>query len=375
MIRANFSTGPVALSAKVRKAFSQTPISHRSVAFVDMLIESKRYLREIANANHVAIACGSGTLANDMIAQQLRAVTARGLVLVSGEFGARLASAATRAGLAFDTIEVAWGAPIELPTVANKLAAGEYGWLWCVATETSTGSRFDIKALHALAAARGVRLCVDCMSAIGVMPLDLKNVYLASASSGKGLASVAGLAIVFAQSIPAPCARAPASLDLALHLRHDAVPFTLSSSLLAPLHASLQQLSSRPTARYARIARDSERLRRELACNALPLLFSGIGAANGIVTLAIPSTVNSMHVGQCLRASGIEIGFESEYLLQRNWIRIALMGHYPRAMLKRLPERIREIIETPTAHCQRSSAPRSTLHQSATALTYDTLCE
>jgi aspartate aminotransferase-like enzyme len=345
MNRANFSTGPVGLSERVQRALSRAPVSHRSRAFVDMLAETKRHLRELVHANNVAVACGSGTLANEMIAQQLRALKTRGLILINGEFGARLANAATRAGLDFDTLDAAWGDPIELSVVERKLDAGDYGWLWCVATETSTGSRFDIDALQALAAKRSVRLCVDCMSAIGVAPLNLEHVYLASASSGKGLASVAGLAIVFAQSVPTSRGDVPATLDLALHLHDDAVPFTLPSSLLAPLHASLQKRSTLRTARYVEIAEDSALLRREFARNQLTALVDGTHAASGIVTIALPSSVDSSQVGQHLRDAGIEIGFESEYLRRRNWIQVALMGHYPRAMLKQIPALIREIAE------------------------------
>ncbi len=355
MTRANFSTGPVALSASVQRALSSTTISHRSPAFVEMLSETKHHLRDLVNAKHVALTCGSGTLANEMIAQQLGLLNERGLVLSNGEFGARLANAAIRAGLKFDTLDAAWGDPIELPTVANKLDAGNYGWLWCVATETSTGSRFDIDALQALAKRRGVRLCVDCMSAIGVTPLDLRNVHLASASSGKGLASVAGLAIVFVQSPPSSHDDVPATLDLALHLRDDAVPFTLPSNLLAPLHASLQELSLLRAARYTEIAEDTALLRRELSRNQLAPLVTGVHAASGIITIPLPSAVDSTRIGQSLRYANIDIGFESEYLRRRNWIQIALMGHYPRATFKRVPALIREIVDQPA----RAAMPHS----------------
>jgi aspartate aminotransferase-like enzyme len=345
MNRANFSTGPVALSEGVQRALSSAPISHRSDAFIDMLRETKHRLRSLVNANHVAIACGSGTLANEMIAQQLRSPQSRGLILINGEFGARLANIATRAGLVFDALEVAWGEAIALSAVARKLSADDYGWLWCVATETSTGSHFGIDALQTLAQQNSVRLCLDCMSAVGVAPLSLEKVFLASASSGKGLASVAGLAIVFAQSIPASRTQVPASLDLALHLHDGAVPFTLPSNLLDALHASLRELAPIQSTRYVEIAQDTARLRSALTRHQLAPLTGEAHAANGIVTIPLSSNIDSTDIGQRLRSAGIEIGFESDYLRRRNWIQIALMGHYPRAMVERLPELIRESVE------------------------------
>jgi aspartate aminotransferase-like enzyme len=348
MSDANFSTGPVALSPRVRLALAMPVISHRSQRFIDMLREVRESLRRMTRARHVAVVCGSGTLANETIAQQLRGLSSRGLILVNGEFGGRLAMIAARAGLEFDTITVAWGQTIETIAVRTALHAREYGWLWCVATETSTGSRFDIDALQDIADECDVRLCIDCMSAIGTTPLDLSRTYLASASSGKGLASLAGLALVFANSVPPSRVDVPASLDLALHLRGEGVPFTMSSVPLCALHASLVEMVDSISSRYASIARDGEALRCQLASKGLNTIVNGQHAAAGVATIALPHDANSLNVGRCLREAGIEIGFESEYLRQRNWIQVALMGHYSRQALDTLPAQIHATIERAT---------------------------
>jgi aspartate aminotransferase-like enzyme len=371
MTQANFSTGPVAVSRRVRDAFVAPAISHRSTEFSRLLAQTRTLLAGMMHANHVAIACGGGTHANEMIAQQIRRLPGRGLILVNGEFGERLCGLATRAALAFDTLHAPWGERIDLQSVRTKLDSGNrYQWLWCVATETSTGARFDISALQQIATERGVRLCIDCMSAIGVTPLNFRDVFLASASSGKGLASVAGLALVFARTLPTAPSKAecgiPASLDLALHLDEHAVPFTMPSSLLAALHASLTEIAPSINARFARIANDSAWLREALRHRGLHPLIDGVDAASGIITLALPTTIDAREIGVHIRNGGVDIGFESAYLRERNWIQIALMGQYSSTNLKRLPAQIARAAQMCAAH--QATPTQSSLDHSPRAL-------
>ena len=57
----------------------------------------------MTKAKRVQIMLGTGTLANDAIALQLRSLKGKGLVLTNGEFGNRLVGHASRAELRFDT--------------------------------------------------------------------------------------------------------------------------------------------------------------------------------------------------------------------------------------------------------------------------------
>ena len=117
-----------------------------------------------------------------------------GLILTNGEFGERLADHARRMGLSFDTLEYAWGKPFDLAALERKLKRkARSGWLWCAHCETSTGMLNDLDALKALCAAQDVKLCLDCISSIATMPVNLDGVYLASCASGKGLRSFPGL--------------------------------------------------------------------------------------------------------------------------------------------------------------------------------------
>jgi len=102
----NFLPGPIAVHDEVRHAMHQAAISHRSIAFGDLLMDTKRRLRELTGAFYVEILLGSGTLANDMVAAQLSVHSEPGLILSNGEFGDRLIDHARRFGLYARTLAV-----------------------------------------------------------------------------------------------------------------------------------------------------------------------------------------------------------------------------------------------------------------------------
>ena len=101
--------GPVDIEENVRKAFSTKPISHRSKSFQVTMDNVKKRLLQMTKAKRLQIMLGTGTLANDAIALQLRSLKGKGLVLTNGEFGNRLVGHATRAQLHFDTYKKTWG--------------------------------------------------------------------------------------------------------------------------------------------------------------------------------------------------------------------------------------------------------------------------
>src|SRR5215510_13104911 len=123
--RTSLLPGPAELSADVRRALAQRPISHRSGEFIEQFEQVRASLSEMTGAGRVAILCGSGTLANDAVAAALAADSdvGDGLILINGEFGARLRRQAGRHGLRFRTLNWAWGQPWDLSQVEDRLSA------------------------------------------------------------------------------------------------------------------------------------------------------------------------------------------------------------------------------------------------------------
>src|ERR1043166_4197342 len=213
---ANFLPGPVSVHKQVREAFEQLPESHRGEDFAKTFCETKQLLTDLAGSRQVEIFLGSGTLANDVVAAQLSLLRKRGLVLSNGEFGDRLIDHAKRAGLHFATLTAAWGETLDLGAFERALEASpETGWVWLTHCETSTGVLNDLAAIKKICATRKIKLCVDCISSLGMVPVDLDGIYLATSVSGKALASYPGLSMVFYHHDLGPAnGQCPRYLDL-----------------------------------------------------------------------------------------------------------------------------------------------------------------
>jgi aspartate aminotransferase-like enzyme len=332
---ANFLTGPVALRPAVRAAFHEAPISHRSREFLEMMSRTRASLNALVNAQRVVLLVGSGTLANDAVAAQLSNIKGTGLILSNGEFGGRLVDHAQRWNLDFTAEHQPWGTAFDFRRVRRVVERCRPKWIWAALTETSTGVQNHLPKLLTLSEGVGADLCLDAVSAIGLMPVDLQRVRFATAVSGKGLAAFPGLAAVFHDGRLAHSARIPRYLDLANYEATDGVPFTHSSNLLAALDRSLTL--TRWKQKFENVRQQSTALRTALRSHSLPPLAQEDDTAPGIVTVPIPEDVCAARVAQALSERGIEVAYQSGYLQQRNWLQICLMGELHEAALRQLP--------------------------------------
>ena len=341
---ANFLPGPVPVSAAVRAAFEQLPLSHRSRNFVLGFREVRKSAAAMVHARHASILLGSGTLANDVVAQQLRLLAAPGIILSQGEFGERLVDHARRAGLQFQTLAVGWGESFGLDQLRWFLdQQPEARWLWMVHGETSTSVLNDLGPLKQLAAARGLKLCLDCMSTLGVVPLDLRGVHLATGTSGKGLASYPGLSLVFHHhDVPPEPEKIPRYLDLGCWSQGDGVPFTHSSNLIAALAAALERGNWEE--KFTRTRDTAAGLRTSLPELGFRLVGAAEHSSPGIVTVALPPHRSARSLGWQLEKLGHLVSYRSDYLLRRNWIQIALMGEFDTGRLDDLLRELRKLV-------------------------------
>ncbi|MEW6144306.1 MAG: GNAT family N-acetyltransferase [Thermodesulfobacteriota bacterium] len=337
----NLLPGPVDVCAGAERAMSEAPVSHRADELTDDLLLVKRMLSGITGAKHAAVLMGSGTLANDALAAQLSLEEGKGLVLSNGEFGERLIDHARRWGLSFNALENGWGECFDREEIEETLALHtDTSWLWAVHSETSTGVLNDARMLGEICAARGVALCLDCISSLGTVPIDLSGVDMATGVSGKGLRSYPGLSFVFYnRAVASRPGRLPRYLDLGLYAESVGTPFTLSSNLLRALKASLGNFSAQE--RYARILSLSGWLRGRLSDAGLDIVAGKGHESPAIVTIRLPERVSSVALGNKLERSGYYLNWRSDYLLDRNWIQIALMGECSEDSLSPLVDLLR----------------------------------
>ena len=289
----------------------------------------------MVNAERVEILLGSGSLANDAVGGQISLLREPGLVLSNGEFGDRLIDHATRFGLDFEALRLPWGEVFNEPQLREKIAGGRIKWLWAAHCETSTGVLNDLTMLKRLCAAHGVKLCLDCISSIGTVPVDLSGVYLASCVSGKALGAFPGLSMVFynhdLQSAPTTL---PRYLDLGYCAAQEGIPFTHSSNLLSALQTAVRRINS--PERFQKTVELSALLRTRLATMGYQVVAPSEHASPAVFTLALPEGISSKTVGWQLQKAGYLLSYRSEYLLSRNWIQICLMGEFSRPHLDSL---------------------------------------
>ena len=331
----SFLPGPVMPAPEVRAAFERAPVSHRDRQFADGLRRTSSRLVRLTNAPHVQILVGSGTLANDVVAAQLSLDPGPGLVVTNGEFGERLADHARRMHLPHETLVFEWGEPFDLARIEQGIVRSGARWLWAVASETSTGMLNDVALLKRLKGRYGISLCLDCVSAIGAVPLDLDGVMLASGASGKAIGAFPGLSMVFyAGKVRPEPARLPRYLDLGYYAQKDGVPFTHSSNLVAALEAALARFDD--PSPFARLAELSGWFRCRLRSLGIPVLVNGPEASPAVVTIPLPRSLPISIVGDALRKQGLLVAYQSEYLVDRNWLQVSLMGQCSEALLERL---------------------------------------
>jgi aspartate aminotransferase-like enzyme len=323
----NLLPGPVDVSPAVLGAFARPSLSHRSEEFIGQLAALRRRLAALVRSNDVQIFPGSGTLANDAVAAQLTRLERAGLVISTGEFGERLADHARRAGLNFHHADYPWGTPIDQQLLSHALAdAGHPRWLWLVHHETSTGVMHDLSLLKAFARTHSLALCLDCISTIGAIPVDLTDVNFASATSSKGLAAPPGLGIVFHSHPPAACPDRPRYLDLALWAAADSVAFTHSSNLINALDLALAEIERLPSGGRCAAGHGAAFLRQELAAAGFLIVAPEPFASPIVVTVQLPASLPTTRVGEQLEGRGFLTSYRSRYLTGRNWIQFCLIG-------------------------------------------------
>lgn len=322
----NYLPGPVSIAEGVMEANSAEPNSHRSQQFMDHFNDLRNTLCERVNGQRVQIMMGSGTLANDVVAAQLSVLPGRGVVLVNGEFGERLQDQALRAGLDFDVIYADLGKTFKQDELEEKINNNtNLEWIWTVHCETSTGVLNDIGMLRELCNKHNLKLCLDGISSIGSCEVDLEDVYLATAVSGKGIGSLPGLAMVFCRNdVVSGNRQLPRYFDLAYYEAKQGIPFTISSNAIYALNAAVNN-SDWPT-RFGNVKQWSEELRNEIEEIGLSILAKKDNRAPHVTTIILPESIPSMEMGKLLEDEGILVSYRSEYLIEKNHIQVCFMG-------------------------------------------------
>jgi aspartate aminotransferase-like enzyme len=341
----NLSTGPVQITPEVKKALGASPIAHRTKEFSALYRETSDLLKHEYNVRHCYFLTGSGTLANEAMLHQLKQ-KGKGLILSNGEFGERLIDQANRISLDLIFHKITWGEIFDITLIRQLIIENGINWIAFTHCETSTGVVNDLNQLLTIAQQHHCECYVDCMSTIGTQPLDLSGVTMATASSGKGLASIPGLALIFSNIDLLPSPGIPSYLDLGQYFVKSGVPFTLSSNLIAAINVSIKQKLS--AYQYNLISRYRPVVADILHQAGLAPFSQG----NSFVFTMTPQENYESLLTQ-FSESGLVVSFESEYLRKRKWIQLALFNFYSEDELKEVVKRLQRIIQNTKVKSQK----------------------
>jgi aspartate aminotransferase-like enzyme len=226
-----FYPGPNELTPALKKTFQCSPISHRSYEFTERFKRVQTQLIKMTGVSHVHLLAGSGTLANEAMVSQISRLQSKGLVLINGAFGERLKRQAAKWSLEFETIEIEWGKPFEISELQLLLQSGLFGWVLLAHGETSTGMLNRVDEMITFCKEHKIHVCMDCVSSFGSLPIDLKDIYLATGVSGKAIGTMTGISMVFANHVIDESPSIPTYLDLGCYA-NGRIPYTYSSNCL-----------------------------------------------------------------------------------------------------------------------------------------------
>jgi aspartate aminotransferase-like enzyme len=330
--------GPVQIARSVRDAFARAPMSHRENVLIDAYQEVRGRLRDLMGGMQTALLTGSGTLANDIVAACLREHFGdrRGIVLSNGEFGERLIRQAEGAGLNFTLLSSRWGEPWDQQSIERAMERGA-GWIWGVHLETSTGHLNDLGWLAERAHGLGIAVAADCVSSLGAVPLEQLQLQFATGVSGKALGAYAGIALIFIEEEILKKIRfdkMPACFNIRAGIYQREPLFTLPSPQVLALEEVLRRYypdAEAASRRFRHYAELGAWVRGELRARGCSLVTAEEFAAPTICSFPLPERA----VERC-KTRGFRIAYESQYLRERGWGQIGVMGDLNERMIAKV---------------------------------------
>ena len=167
--------GPTPLLPQALHAMMGADIHHRTEDFRQLYKSVLSDLKTVMGTqNDVIILVSSGTGALEASAVNFLSPGDAVLILSAGKFGERWENVAKAYGLRAITLKSPYGEVVSPERVAAALAENpDIRAVMLQASETSTGSAHDVKAIAALVQKTPAILVLDAITGLGTMPLDI----------------------------------------------------------------------------------------------------------------------------------------------------------------------------------------------------------
>ncbi|MGH9240191.1 MAG: pyridoxal-phosphate-dependent aminotransferase family protein [Vicinamibacterales bacterium] len=329
--------GPSLIPPRVLRAMAAPVLSHLDPDFVPLLKEVGSSVRRLFRADDQALALatsGTGTSAMEAAVGNFVSDGKRGIVIVTGYFGDRLAQIFERYGASVRRIDVEWGRAVDPQRLRDELRREGADVVGMVHAETSTGVRNPIRELAAIVREHGALSIVDTVTSLGGHDVDLAGwgVDVSYSCAQKCVGAPSGIAPL-AVSGPARQRMVKCrSFYLDLKLLEDywvggKYHHTMCSSLVYALREALLMIEEEGLeARWARHERHHHAFAAGLEAMGLSLLPPAGERLWTLNTVRVPSGVDEGVVRRTLLNSfNIEVGAGLGPLAGKIW-RVGLMG-------------------------------------------------
>jgi aspartate aminotransferase-like enzyme len=200
MLRKNrlFTPGPTPLLPAAQFAEAAFTAHHRTADFRNLFTRVLSDMKEfIGTQNDVLVLACSGSGVMEASVSNLTSAGDKIMVLTAGKFGERWTALGKAFGCNVDVLSKPYGQTFSLEEVRAKLTP-DVRVVYMQATETSTGSRHDVKGIGKLVRGLGddVLLVVDAITGLGTthLEVDTWGVDLVVGGSQKALMIPPGLA-------------------------------------------------------------------------------------------------------------------------------------------------------------------------------------
>ena len=329
--------GPSLIPPRVMRAMAAPVLSHLDPDFVPMLDEVRASLQRVFRADNKAFTIatsGTGTSAMEAAVANAVADGSRGIVIVTGYFGDRLAQIFQRYGSKVRRIDVEWGRAVDPQRLREELKREGTDVIGMVHAETSTGVRNPIKELAAVAREHGALTIVDMVTSLGGHDVDLAGwgVDIAYSCTQKCIGAPSGMAPIAvsgsARERLIPCR----SFYLDLKLLEDywvgrKYHHTMSSTLIYALREALLMVEEEGLAeRQSRHERNHLALVAGIEAMGLSLLPPEAERLWTLNAVQMPAGVDEAAVRRTMLTTyNIEVGAGLGPLAGKIW-RVGLMG-------------------------------------------------
>ncbi|KFN03799.1 aminotransferase class-V family protein [Bacillus clarus] len=133
------------------------------------------------------------------------------------------------------------GEPFVYTELEKIMETENYEWLWFVHHETSTGMLNNLEELLRISKKFQIKVCIDCISSIGAIPIYLEDIYFASGVSGKAIKSYTGLSFVFHNHTVKANEEIPAYMDIGMYEENGSLSYSHSWNLIYALQEALKR--------------------------------------------------------------------------------------------------------------------------------------